>query len=101
MISDVPSSKDSIKAYTREESSDTEEEILNCEDSCPLDGKCYPWGYRKSGKFCSDTSSFVEQLNEDSNCDNNFECSSNLCIDGKCLSSRLLEKIINWFKNLF
>jgi hypothetical protein len=74
---------------------------LICKDSCPLDGKCYPFGYRKSNNFCSDTGSFVEQLEGDKVCENNFECSSNVCVSGTCVSEGLLQKILNWFKNLF
>ncbi len=77
------------------------EEILFCKDSCPQDGKCYPFGYRKEGKFCSDSGAFTGQSVEDSACDNNFECSSNVCVSGKCISSGLMEKVINWFKRLF
>ena len=80
---------------------ETKEEILVCKDSCPLDEKCYPFGYRKADKFCSDTGSFVEQLKSENSCDNNFECSSNLCIDSKCVSEGFLQKVMSWFKNLF
>lgn len=77
------------------------EEILICKDSCPLDGKCYPFGYRKTGKFCSDSGSFILQLKDDSSCDNNFECSTNLCIDGQCISSGMIQKMLRWFKKIF
>jgi len=77
------------------------EEVLICKDSCPLDGKCYPFGYRKAGAFCSDEGAFVKQLAGDTTCENNFECSSNVCVSGTCISEGLLQKIINWFKNLF
>ena len=94
----------SIEEEKKQEGKITEEkkeEILICKDSCPFDGKCYPFGYRKSNKFCFDDGSFVEQLKEESECENNFECSSNVCISGKCISEGLLQKILNWFKKLF
>ncbi|MDP1695740.1 MAG: hypothetical protein Q8L29_02405 [archaeon] len=72
-----------------------------CKDSCPLEGKCYPFGYRKSNKFCSDIGSFVEQLEGDKTCDNNFECSSNVCVSGTCVSEGFIQTFMNWFKNLF
>ena len=78
-----------------------EEEILICKDSCPLDRKCYPFGYRKDGNFCSDEGSFVKQLEGDLTCENNFECSSNVCVDGTCVSSGLIEKIMDFFRKLF
>jgi len=77
------------------------EKFVVCKDSCSMDGKCYNFGYRKSGKYCSDEGSFVDQLSEDSECDNNFECSSNVCVNGQCVSGSLIQKIIDWFKNLF
>ena len=77
------------------------EPILVCKDSCPLDEKCYPFGYRKSGKFCSDNGGFTEQLKGESTCDNNFECSSNVCVSGNCISEGLIQKILNLFKRMF
>ena len=77
------------------------EEILICKDSCPSDGKCYPFGYRKSEKFCSDAGSFVEQLKGDAICENNFECSSNLCVDNQCINQGLFKRVMNWFSKLF
>ncbi len=85
----------------REKIGAVKEEILFCKDSCPFQGKCYPFGYRKEGKFCSDSGAFTGQLQEELACDNNFECSSNVCIDGKCMSSGLIQKFIKWFKGWF
>ncbi|MCX6821703.1 MAG: thioredoxin family protein [Candidatus Aenigmarchaeota archaeon] len=78
-----------------------EKPILICKDSCPLDEKCYPFSYRKDGKYCSDEGMFKEQLKEDATCENNFECSTNVCVDGKCISSNLIQKIMSWFKKFF
>ncbi len=70
-------------------------------NGCELDDKCYPFGYRKDNKFCSDNYEFTGQIKEEEKCDNNFECSSNLCIDSKCVSSGLIQKILSWFKGFF
>ncbi len=77
------------------------ETILTCKDSCPLDNKCYPFGYRKEGKFCIDKGSFEQQRSADEVCENNFECKSNVCVSEKCVSQGLLEKILNWFREIF
>ncbi|MFH1358420.1 MAG: hypothetical protein ABIH37_00865 [archaeon] len=77
------------------------ENTLFCKNSCPLDNKCYPFGYRKDNNFCSDEGKFIEQLKGDKTCENNFECSSNLCVDSKCVSQGLFQKIIDWFSKLF
>ncbi len=73
---------------------------LNC-DGCGYGDKCYHFGDRKDGRYCSDTKQFLNQLEEDLDCENNFECSSNLCIDNSCISLGFLRKILSWFKNLF
>jgi hypothetical protein len=70
-------------------------------DGCSLDNKCYPYGYRKDNNFCKDNRTFIAQLNSNEKCDNNFECSSNVCVSGKCVDQGLLQKIMNWFKKLF
>ena len=68
---------------------------------CLLDKKCYPFGYRKSGNYCSDSFDFIKQFGADESCENNFECSSNVCVSGECVSQGLMKKILSWFKNLF
>ncbi|MDP2909345.1 MAG: thioredoxin family protein [Nanoarchaeota archaeon] len=85
----------------KEEMEESKEETLFCKDSCPLDGKCYPFGYRKKGMFCSDEGMFKEQLKAEETCDNNFECSSNVCIDSKCVSAGAIRKFFEWFKGIF
>jgi len=68
-------------------------------NGCELEDKCYPMGYRKEGKYCSDNNEFIGQIK--STCDNNFECESNICISGECVGEGLMKKIIKWFKKLF
>lgn len=78
--------------------------ILECGDmcsGCELSRECYPLGYRKSDKFCSENKMFVDQREADSLCENSFECESNLCVDDKCVSSNIWNMIIEWFKALF
>ena len=72
----------------------------SCE-GCELDNECYPVGYTKSGQYCSSNYEFVNQLESDSSCDNNFECSSNVCVAGNCISEGFINKILNWFKRIF
>ncbi len=80
---------------------DTPDNTINCDLGCTLDGKCYPFGYRKNGMYCSDGYEFVNQVGAELSCENNFECSSNLCVDSQCVSSSLIQKFLSWFKNLF
>ena len=73
---------------------------------CQLDkNTCIPFGTRFKNEnkpyYCDITKKILEQRLENDQCDNNYECSANLCIDNKCISSSLIQKIIDWFKNLF
>jgi hypothetical protein len=77
------------------------EDFEVCENSCSFNDKCYPFGYRKSGEYCSEKGFFVNQLKEGKSCENNFECESNVCVGEKCINSNLIQKIINWFRKLF
>ena len=85
---------------TDEEENETEEAPL-C-NGCKADGLCYPFGYRVEGKYCSHAGlEFTDQREDESNCDNNFECKTNLCIDNECVSSGIWRKFISWLQNLF
>ncbi len=76
-----------------------EDKILYKCNGCELEGKCYPMGYRKEGRYCSENYEFVSQI--DDQCDNNFECKSNVCISGECIGEGLIKRILKWFKKLF
>jgi len=57
-------------------------------------GKHYPLVY--IGRLVNTVltkGSFIEQLKGDATCDNNFECSSNLCVNSQSVGSGLFEKI--------
>ncbi len=70
-------------------------------NGCQLGDKCFPFGYRKDGNFCSEDEKFVSQQESGNTCENNFECESNVCVSSQCVSEGLLQKILNWFKRLF
>ena len=71
-------------------------------NGCMLNEKCYPLGYRNSGNYCSDIeNSFTVELEENSVCENNFECKGNICIDNLCASGNLFQKLLEWIKSLF
>ncbi len=72
-----------------------------CSSGCSFSNTCVPIGYRSNGKYCSLNGQFTSQYNESSVCENNFECSTNQCIDGECISSTLWQRIIGWFRTLF
>src|SRR3989338_7695373 len=61
---------------------------------------CPSVGYRTSKIYCSE-SGWISQKDEASACKNNFECKTNVCSDGKCISGGLIRKVIGWLANLF
>ena len=76
--------------------------LTECESGCISEGKCYSFGYRDSEKYCSaDEMAFMNQKEREIDCENQFECRSNSCISGKCADVNAINKIANWFKNLF
>lgn len=70
-------------------------------NGCLSNNTCFLVGVRKSGEFCSENGTFINQLKKDKSCENNFECQSNVCISEKCISQGLIDRILNWFRRLF
>ena len=63
---------------------------------------CVPIGTRADGRYCDIKKGLVKQKDDGGACENSYECFSNECSKGKCISTYgLLEKIMNWFKNIF
>ena len=85
--------------YEFEENSS--EDFFICNSGCVFWNDCYDFGYRKNGMYCSKSGYFIEQFGDDALCDNNFECETNLCIDGQCVNSSFIQKVMNWFRNFF
>jgi hypothetical protein len=72
-----------------------------CEGCYDSNDNCVPIGTRDKDTFCEATQEMLNQKQEDSACNNNYECKSNVCVNDKCISPSLIQKIIDWFKNLF
>jgi hypothetical protein len=85
----------------REECEITNLTLEECKSGCIYGNKCLPIGVRVKGSYCSIDTILTNQLNSDEVCENNFECKSNVCVNGKCISGSLIQKVINWFKKLF
>ncbi len=75
-------------------------EDLSC-NGCLSGNKCYPLGYRKGGKYCSENYNFTVQLESGQSCENSFQCTSNVCVSGECINEGLLKRFLDWFKRLF
>lgn len=93
------------KSRIKEEPSEIEERSVQelpfiC-SGCQLESKCFPFGYRKEGKFCSENEDFMSQLEANSICENNFECKTNSCLDNQCTEPGFWQKIFKWLSRLF
>lgn len=72
-----------------------------CNFGCFYNEKCLPYGLRINKLYCSIEDNMKSQMAEDESCENNFECQTNVCVNGKCISAGLIQNIMNWFKKLF
>ncbi len=70
-------------------------------NGCILGDKCAPVGYRTEDKYCTIDSELLDQKKANLECNNNFECKSNVCVSDECVSEGLLKRIIDWFRKLF
>lgn len=72
-----------------------------CKYGCRFEGTCFPMSIRNNGSYCGVNLAMSSQKASDEACENNFECKSNICVGGKCVSASLVEKIIGWFRKFF
>ncbi len=72
-----------------------------CQGCLNEDNICIPFGLRTETKFCDTDYSLKNQKSESISCNNNYECSTNICVNSKCISPSFIQKIINWFIKLF
>jgi hypothetical protein len=63
--------------------------------------ECFFVGVRYEGNYCSPDLKIQAQKVSGEYCENNFECTSNVCISGKCIDEGFIQRILNWFKRLF
>ncbi|MFH1249171.1 MAG: LamG domain-containing protein [archaeon] len=73
----------------------------NCQFGCLYQEKCLPIGIRDESLYCSLNGTMQPQVIYKDKCDNSFECKSNLCIDGNCISSSFIQRILDWLMKFF
>lgn len=76
----------------------THHTILN---GCSNADSCIPIGVRVGNAYCDIDRTLKEQKSDGSLCSNMFECRSNVCVNGKCIQTSLIEKILHWLQGLF
>lgn len=72
-------------------------------DGCYYSGKCYNYEHREMidevPSYCNYNDQFVAQNGPKERCNNNYECKSNVCLDGKCVEGSMLRRVIEWIRN--
>ena len=68
---------------------------------CNYNGNCVPISVRADSNYCDIDKTIKSQLDSGKKCNNNYECSSNICASNECISPNFIQKIMNWFKRLF
>lgn len=63
-----------------------EKAISECEGGCAYKGSCLNAGTRVEGMYC-DWDNLLK-VQKEGGCENNYECKSNLCLSGSCLSEQ-------------
>jgi len=61
------------------------EPVEDCTQGCVYDDKCLTYGMRVDGKYCGISGELESQKQKSASCDNDFECLSNDCSNGKCV----------------
>jgi len=70
-------------------------------NGCLIDNKCMTYGVRSGKQFCDMSGQLVMQKADNSYCKNNYECSSNICINNKCVNISLWNRFVRYFSRWF
>jgi len=86
---------------TQEEIPCTSEECSGCLYS----KSCIPFGNRlkinDTSSYCDISRNIESQKETGEECQNNYECRSNMCTGEECIGLSFIQQIFNWFKAIF
>ena len=69
-------------------------ETEECKFGCLLnENSCLPIGTRNSGQYCGIDRSLQNQKESEDLCENDFECKTNSCLDGRCTEPGFWDRI--------
>ena len=94
---------DDYNACTSDLCSGTPKKCSHIEASlgCNYNGSCIPASIRYGGMYCEVDRTMQSQKEESSDCNNNYECDSNVCVNSKCISPSFIQRVIEWFGKIF
>lgn len=89
------SSEDNIDEKPKPEPAECHYGCLDTNDNC------LPMGTRTFTQYCNIDKTLMNQLPADAPCNNNYECETNFCLEGRCTERGFFMKVMVWFKKLF
>jgi hypothetical protein len=85
------------KCVTKE---DTQESDVGLSNECLEGDKIYSNGDVLDSRYCS-FGKFYAQLGDGFDCDYRYQCESDSCVDGKCATVSVWDKLVKWLRNIF
>ena len=73
----------------------------SCFSGCLSDDTCYPIAFRTEATYCTAEGTFTSFKAADETCNNNFECSTNLCLNSVCADKGFIQKMLDFFAKIF
>jgi hypothetical protein len=99
----IPSTNPSVTPSNSDEIPDlwSKKEICTFTKGCLIGDSCYPNGYRIDNEYCGvylvenafERTKFISQSADESICEYDFECSSNLCENKRCVNVKQIEEL--------
>ncbi|MFH1840067.1 MAG: hypothetical protein ABH849_02870 [Nanoarchaeota archaeon] len=99
-IDDTTDSEDESEDSSGESAEVPDDVSPSC-NGCFLEDTCVQFGYRTEDNYCNVDGEFMDQKEAGVSCNNNFECSTNLCIDNECISQGIWQRFLNFMKRFF
>ncbi len=69
-------------------------------DGCFYDNSCINIGIRFEGKYCDVSGDVLDQKAEEEQCENDFECESNICKGEYCVSTSTWNRFLDFFQGI-
>lgn len=85
---------------TKEKPEEVPKKAAEC-GGCLLDDKCLPIGTRANKQYCDIDNKMKDIKADSASCSNNFECTSNLCVNDACVAGNVWQKFLSWISGLF
>ena len=98
-ITQVPTPPGEVITPIKEQIIIKEGQVCN---GCLQDSTCIPFGFKQKGQYCDIDKQFKPQAELGGSCENSYECKSNECSNGECISTaNLLQRLFDLLSKIF